>query len=302
MCAFLWLLQQYKKKNHPKIEHIVAGQKDLLGTHHSFMNPVDNPGIEPWILDVCGRISYLPRGFLYTQSKGVEEQVERGVRVFDVRVDHGSGNTPVISHGMRSTLTLKDALTELARVTRTQVNQKFWLFISCSASAQEDTRLTLQAEVERIVSVWKENEPQITVKFECGVGFDSVWFSNDKNIHNQEQYEELVTQALNTHNDDLVCVNTFCTISMQRVIHGLIVVTSIITLAFVVSIYCIIRQVSLTKRTVSLICLLSLVYHCLSILILIQFCEEIPVNCAEARQFMPFEIKERRVAWMCDFL
>ena len=299
---FLIALLTIRQKNSPKIKHLKTLENNLLGTHHSFMNPIDNPRMESWLIEVCGKITYLPRGFLYTQNAGINEQVTRGVQVFDVRVDRGFSDkwVAVVSHGLRSTLTLTNALEQLARATQQHTHKHFWLFISCSHNTKLDIRPWLRTEVECLVSKWKENNTHFTVVCDCTGGFDAIWFDHNADVADQQEYERLVTEQIDTKADSLVCVNTFCTPSSHRVIHGIALLTSIIMLSFLVCVYCIIRRRE--KRTIVLLIPMLLVYHILSTFIGLQFCMAMPVSSAEARQFLPFNVKNKKVAWMCDFV
>jgi hypothetical protein len=49
------------------------GGNDLIGTHHSFLNPVDNPRMQSLLLDIFGKVSSLPYGLIYTQKSSVSE-------------------------------------------------------------------------------------------------------------------------------------------------------------------------------------------------------------------------------------
>ena len=288
------------------------GGNDLIGTHHSFLNPVDNPHMQSSLLDIFGKVSRLPYGLVYTQKSSVREQVSRGVRVFDVRVDCSGDCTDIlVSHAnFHTTLTLASVLSLLEDLPK---GINFWLYISCSYGTKHQDHL--KTMIGLLIDPWGKNNPHFTVVF-SPMGFESIWFTD---ITNQQQYEAVVNDKLKTYPAGVVCVSTFCTPVLSKSYIGIAFVAGGILLSFCVSTGLMIRRFnSLTRRSnryhqlkqgvwtenIAVVVAVFLVYHCVTTLTFVQLSKtySLLVSCAEARQFIPFTVQNRKIAWMCDFI
>jgi hypothetical protein len=284
------------------------GGNDLIGTHHSFLNPVDNPHMQSSFLDILGKVSSLPYGLVYTQKSSVCEQASRGVRVFDVRVDCSGDCTDIlVSHAnFHTTLTLASVLSLLEDLPK---GINFWLYISCSYGTKHQDHL--KTMIGLLIDPWGKNNPHFTVVF-SSMGFESIWFTD---ITNQQQYEAVVNDKLKTYPAaHVVCVSTFCTPALSKTAIGIALVVGSVFLSFCVSTGLIIRR--FTRRSnrygkqggwtenIAVVVTVFLVYHCVTTLtfVLLSKTYALSVSCAEARQFNPFIVQNRKIAWMCDFI
>ena len=283
--------------------------KFYVGSHHTFMNSMDRPKLVnlPWYMKLP-LVQSIVNGVIYTQKRGVVSQVERGVRVFDLRLDVTNMGEVVVSHHYLSDLHLHTALLQLSALPK----KEYYLMVGISFSATKEQRKYIASEASRILEEFNDHHKHFTV-----VKHRFIWFDH-KEVQTQEQYIEFIHRKARpcTAYYPMLAVNTFTSIRdfnsciggflLSCVLPGLLVG---LLCAFVTSMG---QQAIVLAAPYCYYCtiLMWLVCSIAAILVSVHMRHEAPMLAVEQRTFDAFNLTVPshstlpicQLVWMYDFV